>query len=137
MDVGAGTGAVGIEAISRGAAHVTFVEQDPRACRLIDANLRHCGVTGGYTMVRAAFDGPSVETVRQAFDIIFLDPPYDEPALDAWVAAAVARLAPAGRVVLEHAARREAPEPGGQPPYRRLRSGDSALAFYDAERRAE
>ena len=52
----AGTGAVGIEALSRGAAHVTFVEQDPRACRLIDANLRHCGVTGGYTMVRAAFE---------------------------------------------------------------------------------
>jgi 16S rRNA (guanine(966)-N(2))-methyltransferase RsmD len=130
MDAGAGTGAVGIEALSRGAAHVTFVERDPRACRLIEANLRTCGVTDGYTMVRTAFGGAVPRAGRREFDIIFLDPPYEEPALDAWVTSAIERLAPGGLVVLEHAARRDAPEPGGRPPDRRLRSGDSALAFY-------
>ena len=44
IDGFAGTGAVGIEALSRGAAHVTFVETDPRAVRLIKANLRHCAL---------------------------------------------------------------------------------------------
>ena len=130
MDACAGTGAVGIEALSRGAAHVTFVEQDPRACRLIEANLRHCGVTDGYTMVRTAFGGTVERSGARTFDIIFLDPPYEEPALDAWVTAAIERLSPGGLVVLEHAARRDAPEPGGRLPSRRLRSGDSALAFY-------
>jgi 16S rRNA (guanine966-N2)-methyltransferase len=73
LDGFAGTGAVGIEALSRGAAHVTFVEQDPRAVDLIGENLTRCGVTGGYTILRA-----DVATARTpaVFDLIFLDPPY-------------------------------------------------------------
>ena len=57
LDGYAGTGAVGIEALSRGAAHVTFVERDPRAVALIEANLRHCGVTDRYAIIRASFAG--------------------------------------------------------------------------------
>src|SRR4030095_3256048 len=53
LDGYAGTGAVGIEALSRGAAHVTFVERDPRAIALIEANLAGCGATDGYTIRRA------------------------------------------------------------------------------------
>jgi len=132
MDACAGTGAVGIEALSRGAAHVTFVEQDPRACRLIAENLRRCGVTGGYTMVRAPFGRAIVEAGTTAMDVIFLDPPYEEAEIEAWVAAALDRLAPGGVVVLEHASRRAAPAPAGRQPSRWLRAGDSALAFYTA-----
>ncbi|HMF61237.1 MAG TPA: 16S rRNA (guanine(966)-N(2))-methyltransferase RsmD, partial [Vicinamibacterales bacterium] len=75
MDGYAGTGAVGIEALSRGAAHVSFVERDPRAARLIATNLERCGVVDRYAIIRAAFagiEGP----LGEGFDIVFLDPPY-------------------------------------------------------------
>ena len=74
LDVYAGTGAVGIEALSRGAAHVTFVEQDARAARLIDTNLARCGVTERYAIIRAGFAGSAGErhlsrpTVRPSRD---------------------------------------------------------------------
>src|SRR4030088_2244688 len=54
LDGYAGTGAVGIEALSRGAARVTFVERDRRAQALIAENLAHCGVTDGYAIIRAS-----------------------------------------------------------------------------------
>src|SRR4051812_48831390 len=57
LDGYAGTGAVGIEALSRGAAHVTFVERDPRAVALIEANLRRCGISDRYAIIRAGFAG--------------------------------------------------------------------------------
>src|SRR5919201_5385272 len=56
LDGYAGTGAVGIEAISRGASHVTFVERDPRAQALVAENLAHCGVGDGYVIIRASID---------------------------------------------------------------------------------
>lgn len=129
LDGYAGTGAVGIEALSRGAAHVTFIDRDRRACALIAANLRLCGVTGGYTIARADFasaagaPGPSI-------DLMVLDPPYDTIDLGAVVAAGKRQLAETGLLVLELAARREAPESGGLTCVRTLRSGDSALVFY-------
>jgi 16S rRNA (guanine966-N2)-methyltransferase len=129
LDAYAGTGAVGIEALSRGAAAVTFVEQDRRALALIGANLERCGVSGGYTIER----GPAEEVLGRlepVFDVVFLDPPYDEPALDAVASLGVGVLAAGGICVLEHASRRAAPEVGGTAPVRRLVSGDSALAFY-------
>src|SRR6478735_3160550 len=76
LDGFAGTGAVGIEALSRGAAHVTFVERDPRAVALIEANLAACGIGADYNIHRgdvlAALRSPGA-----AFDLILLDPPYD------------------------------------------------------------
>jgi 16S rRNA (guanine966-N2)-methyltransferase len=130
LDGFAGTGAVGLEALSRGAAHVTFVERDPRACSLIGDNLRRCGVMEGYTIVRSAFPGP-VARAGGPFDLIVVDPPYDEPDLAAIVSAGAQRLTETGVLVLEHAARREQPEAaGGVSRLRVLTSGDSALAFY-------
>src|SRR4030095_8990356 len=73
LDGYAGTGAVGIEALSRGAAAVTFVDRDRRARDLIAENLALCGVTSGCAIIRASFDR------RDSFDFILLDPPYDEP----------------------------------------------------------
>src|SRR5499427_2401095 len=78
VDGFAGTGAVGIEALSRGAAHVTFIENDKRAVALIERNLKACGVSGGYTIccaeVAAALDALPADN---AFHLILLDPPYD------------------------------------------------------------
>jgi 16S rRNA (guanine966-N2)-methyltransferase len=132
LDGFAGTGAVGIEAFSRGAAQVTFVEQDRRAVALIEENLRGCGVEGGYTIHRgdAATVLPGLGS--NAFDLILLDPPYDITSMTPVLDASSQALAPGGLVVLEHATRRE-PEPATWlEPVRRVKSGDSTLTFFTA-----
>jgi 16S rRNA (guanine966-N2)-methyltransferase len=134
LDGYAGTGAIGIEAISRGARHVTFVESDPRAQALIRTNLAACGIETGYTMVRSTADRAwpalAADAAFAPFDLILLDPPYDRPPGE--TLAGVDRLiAPEGWVVLEHARRSAAPERAGRLARARvLRSGDSALAIY-------
>ena len=109
LDLYAGTGAIGIEALSRGAAHVTFVDTDPRALKLIEENLRHCGVPDRYVIIRTPQSLPA-----GSFDLAVLDPPYDEPDLTAAIAAAEPLIAPGGLLVLEHARRRPAPEQVGR-----------------------
>src|SRR6185312_6411009 len=121
LDGFAGTGAVGIEALSRGAAHVTFIEKNRQAC----------GVEGGYTIrcadVVAALNGlPAAD----AFDLILLDPPYDIENATAALEAAARRLAGGGLVVLERATRREPGEPASVRRVRDVKSGDSTLTFY-------
>jgi len=129
----AGTGAVGIEALSRGAAQVTFADSDRRAAALIAANLQRCGVSEGYTIERA--DAVSaLGRGRTPLDVVFLDPPYDEGALEPLVVAAMARLDADGLLVLEHASRRAPPPCEVAVLTRVLKSGDSALAFYSALR---
>jgi 16S rRNA (guanine(966)-N(2))-methyltransferase RsmD len=131
LDGYAGTGAVGIEALSRGAAHVTFVEHDPRAVALIEANLRHCGVADRYAIIRAGFAGTTPAAGGGAFDVIFLDPPYGADDLPAALAAAEPLVGEATLLVIEHARRDPAPEQAGRLlRSRELTSGDSALAFY-------
>src|SRR5439155_3026364 len=77
LDGYAGTGAIGIEAISRGASHVTFVERDRRAQALIAANLDHCGIVNGYVIIRASADRAFADlanaSVFDPFDIVALD----------------------------------------------------------------
>jgi 16S rRNA (guanine966-N2)-methyltransferase len=141
LDLFAGTGALGIEAHSRGAAAVLFVEHDRRAQALIAENLRHCGipeasavsgVLQGCAIIRATAVR-AIETLRAhvtPFDIVLLDPPYDqapETALDGVDAVVAAR----GVAVLEHATRTPAPDRAGRlMKYRDLPSGDSTLSFY-------
>ena len=131
LDGFAGTGAVGIEALSRGAAHVTFIEKNRRAAALIEANLKACGVEGGYTIrcadVVAALNGlPAAD----AFDLILLDPPYDIENATAALDAAAGRVARDGLVVLERATRREPAEPAALRRVRDVKSGDSTLTLY-------
>ena len=131
LDGFAGTGAVGIEALSRGAAHVTFIEKNRRAAALIEANLKACGVEEGYTIrcadVVAALNGlPAAD----AFDLILLDPPYDIENANAALDAAAGRLAPGGLVVLERATRREPAESVALCRVRDVKSGDSTLTFF-------
>jgi 16S rRNA (guanine966-N2)-methyltransferase len=130
LDAYAGTGAVGIEAISRGAAHVTFVERDARAIDLMVRNLERCGVLRAYAIIRADLGGGAPGPLAAAYDVVFLDPPYDANPGEA-VAAVEAALAPDGLLILEHARRRTAPESTARlDRYRAVNSGDSALAFY-------
>jgi 16S rRNA (guanine966-N2)-methyltransferase len=132
LDGFAGTGAVGLEAMSRGARHVTFVERDRRAAALIATNLARCRVQEGYTIEC----GDVASVLRRAppgaaFDVILLDPPYDaDPDMvTRALAASVDRLAPDGLLVLERATRQA---PAIPPPLERVRdvvSGDSTLTF--------
>ena len=133
LDGYAGTGAVGIEALSRGAREVVFVEQDARARRLIEANLRACGVTAGcYAVVGRSFQAAASVALTGTFDLVFLDPPYDSADAPASLVLAGRRIAEAGLVVLEHAARSDAPVAvPGLVRVRRLAAGDSALSFYE------
>jgi len=130
LDGYAGTGAIGIEAWSRGAAHVTFVERDRRAQALIAGNLALCGVTDGCAIIRADIDRAAADLPPASFDLVLLDPPYDRDAASA--IAPVARLLAAnGTLVLEHARRRPAPATVGElTRTREVLSGDSALALY-------
>ncbi len=131
LDFYAGTGAIGIEALSRGASHVTFVDVDVRALKLIDENLRHCGIKDRYVIIRTPQSLPA-----RSFELAVLDPPYDEPDLTAAIAAAEPLIALGGLLVLEHARRRPVPDEVGRlRKTRELISGDSALAFYDASKR--
>ncbi|MBI2188077.1 MAG: 16S rRNA (guanine(966)-N(2))-methyltransferase RsmD [Acidobacteria bacterium] len=132
LDGFAGTGAIGIEALSRGARHVTFVERDRRAAALIAANLARCGIEEGYTIEC----GDVAPVLRRApadagFDLILLDPPYDaDPVLvTRALAAAADRLAPDGVLVLEHATRRAPAIPPAFERVRAVASGDSTLTF--------
>ena len=131
LDAYAGTGAIGIEALSRGASHVTFLDCDPRSLKLIADNLQRCGVSDRYVIIRARLGDKLQPLPTGLFDLAVLDPPYDEPDLTAAIAPVEDLIAPGGWLVLEHAKRRASPESvGNLVRTRALVSGDSALAFY-------
>jgi len=131
LDGFAGTGAVGIEALSRGAAHVTFVEHDPRALALIRGNLERCGISDRYAIIPARFAGTAQPPSGGSFDIIFLDPPYGARELLQAIEAACPLVEQQTLLVVEHARRDAPPESLGTLVRTRvLTSGDSALAFY-------
>ncbi len=138
LDGFAGTGAIGIEALSRGAAHVTFVEHDGRAARLIARNLERAGLGGErHVIIRADLASAVSRLAAHPFDIIVLDPPYGAPQLAAALAAIEPLVGEATRLVLEHARRDAAPpRHGALERTRELLSGDSSLAFYRAQRRS-
>ncbi len=139
LDLCAGSGAAGIEALSRGAARAILVERDAVACRAIEENLRRTHLAGPAARVaRADADeylargGP---TADGPFDIVLLDPPYAEAGLRerllSVLGTAGAPLAPGARVVTTHA-RRDAPPAtvGLLRSERACRFGETALVFY-------
>jgi 16S rRNA (guanine(966)-N(2))-methyltransferase RsmD len=131
LDGYAGTGAVGLEAISRGAAHVTFVESDARAVRLIERNLQRCAVADRYAIIRARFTDAALRLPPGTFDLVLLDPPYGREEMRSALDAAAPLVSPEGVLVLEHARRDEAPaRTAGVRKTRDIFSGDSALTLY-------
>lgn len=149
LDGFAGTGANGIEALSRGASHVTFVENDPRAVKLIEANLAALGLHsperrsspsraasgGDRAIIRAGFAEAARRLAATAFDLVLLDPPYAMTApgtIEGTLEAAAPLVAPGGRLVIEHAARHALPAAcDGMARRRTVTAGDSALSFYE------
>lgn len=77
-DVFAGSGAMGLEALSRGAAHVTFVEKDPQVIRILQENMDHLGAGESCAILRGDATQLVLKSTPQPADIIILDPPYDK-----------------------------------------------------------
>jgi 16S rRNA (guanine966-N2)-methyltransferase len=159
LDLFAGSGAVGIEALSRGARHAIFVESHPAGAALLQRNLRSLDiaihensvfgskVSGGNTHRSKAFAGTSEILIRDALaaierladrgtraDLVFADPPYDDSdaydsVLDLLGDADV--LSRSALVVLEHHHKRQLPAFAGQLERTRVvKQGDATLSFY-------
>ena len=107
-----------------------FVDRDPRAVALIRRNAEACGLADRCTVRRAALPADFRRLAPGAFDLMLLDPPYGAPDMGPMLAAAAALLDPDGRLVMEHARRREPPVPPVLEALRAVRAGDSALRFY-------
>lgn len=132
LEIFAGTGAIGLESLSRGASSVVFVERDRRAAALIAENAARCGVDDRCVIIRDTAERAVQKHIEgEPFDLIILDPPYDARALSSLLANAATHLAPAGLLVLEHARRAAIPDAAGLRAVRTVRSGDSALTFFE------
>jgi len=131
LDLFAGTGAIALEALSRGAAGATCIEQDRRAVQLIEENRALCGEERRCGVIRDSVERALARAVPGGpFDVIVLDPPYDYPALGTAVSAAATQRRPGAVLVLEHSSRVTPPAPDGLTVTRTVKSGDSALSFY-------
>ena len=133
LDGCAGTGAIGLEAISRGASNVTFVESDRRAIALIEKNIRQCGAENSSTIVRGGLPESLARSAEHAcFDLCVLDPPYefDNAAISAILTGVKGYLEEDGLIVLERSRRAAVVEVAGLLSRRRVTSGDSVLYFY-------
>ena len=139
LDLYAGSGAVGIEALSRGASQVCFVERAPAAQSVLRANLARLKIIAGFQIhkvsVGAFLRRPQLNET-QNFDLVFLDPPYDAAqeyaaTLGLLGSAAAGLLAPSAFVIAEHR-RKERLETryGSLERMRLLEQGDAALNFF-------
>jgi 16S rRNA (guanine966-N2)-methyltransferase len=139
LDLYAGTGALGIEALSRGAAHATFVENARTALQSLRRNIHTLELREVTTVLPIAVE----RTLRtppwqDAFDLIFLDPPYvvirggrfTEVLAKAIDRGLTNALRPGGRVVLEHTSEEDAPAVSGITLEETRVYGDTALSFY-------
>jgi 16S rRNA (guanine966-N2)-methyltransferase len=110
LDLFAGSGALGIEAMSRGAGRATFVEARPDALRVLRRNLESLGLTAA-TVVRRADASSAGAFSGGPFDVVFADPPYSDGLAAQIVRGAEGALAPGAILALEHAATEAPPEP--------------------------
>jgi 16S rRNA (guanine966-N2)-methyltransferase len=141
LDLFAGTGAVGIEALSRGARMVYFVESSPRAAELVRQNLEKLGVETGFQVLQqdavralSGLEKPGLGKQGVAADFVFLDPPYRLSAAYEATLGALSKssLVKAESVVIAEHEKRFDPgeEVGTLRRYRKLEQGDAALSFY-------
>jgi 16S rRNA (guanine966-N2)-methyltransferase len=140
LDLFAGTGALGIEALSRGAARAVFAEPDHAAHAVLAANLRSLGLRREEAVVRRSDAARAIRTARgrgETYDLVFIDPPYGQararaPALGASLPPL---LAPGARVVVE--SDRRAPLELDLPVIRSRRYGDTIVTIHSDNEPAE
>ena len=132
LDLYSGTGALGIEALSRGAGHCDFVEADPKTCEVIRENLARAGMLDRARVFPVPVSR-SLGRLQASYDLVVADPPYEydraEKELTNLLGSGL--LAEAGTVVVEHSKRRQWPEElAGRPRLMSRRYGDTALTIY-------
>ena len=128
VDAYAGTGALGIEALSRGAARATFADTDRAARAVVEANLRTTGLDDRAVVLGA--DGVRAISDGGPWDLVLLDPPYAFARWDELLTAAAARLAEGGVIVIE--SDREVALPASLGFVRSKRYGSTVVAFASA-----
>ncbi len=136
LDLYAGTGALAIEALSRGAAHATLVESSREALAALRANVEALGLRAVTSIVVGSVEATRSRVAREGpFDLVLADPPWalvDEggPSEALSALARAGALSPDAVVVLEHDARSAPPQPRALEPIDRRRYGDTALTLY-------
>ena len=139
LDLCAGSGAVGIEALSRGASHVTFVDRSRKMCGLVKANLALCQISEeeyhGVQAEAAEFLTRSLKRKTTPWDIVFFDPPYAInylQVLDQFGQQSSSLLTENGLLIVEHHHKNELKDESGSIIRSRiLKQGDSTLSFYE------
>ncbi len=139
LDVFGGTGAIGIEALSRGSREAVFIESAAAGYRLIRKNLELCGIEEGYRILQQDVFTALRFLARQGFkaNIVFFDPPYNwKPYRDLLdLTFRKELLSPSSRVIIEHHRKAILPESGdGYRRSRLVRQGDHCLSFYEEVR---
>ncbi|HSF24045.1 MAG TPA: 16S rRNA (guanine(966)-N(2))-methyltransferase RsmD [Blastocatellia bacterium] len=138
LDVFAGSGAIGIEALSRGASEVTFIENAPRARSAIKANLQTLGIAERVRLISRDAT-PALKQLADAseqFDIVFFDPPYASELYEDFMGRLPASglITPDSIVIVEHRAKHLlAPAYSNLKLTRQVKQGESALSFYELE----
>ena len=102
LDLYAGTGALGLEAVSRGGRHATFIESNPHVLRFCRDNVESLGVANRSTIFQMDASVFLSRAATDSFELILADPPYRMDGLDALVSSALRVLAPHGFLVIEH-----------------------------------
>jgi 16S rRNA (guanine(966)-N(2))-methyltransferase RsmD len=136
LDLCAGTGAIGIEALSRGVAFVTFVDKSRRSCALIEENLDMLGVPEDRTeIVNLQAETFSSRLHDRRWDIAFYDPPYDAnyaPVIFDFGENTHTLLSDDGILVVEHHTKKAIPDASGSlRRWRVLKQGETSLSFYE------
>ena len=136
LDLCAGCGTVGIEAISRGAIIATFVERSARMCTFIKNNLKSCGIKEGHGEVCEMEVAPFLKKMwkrRRFWDLVYFDPPYNENYDEALkYLSRGATVTPGGVLIIEHHSEMFFPEKiGVLKRFRVVVQGETTLSFYE------
>lgn len=134
LDLYAGTGALGLEALSRGATSVVFVERSKEALAALGANVASLGVGARARVLASSVERAATRLSGERFDLVFVDPPYADVASGAAVTLlrehVVPLIADGGALVLEHSSRDESPTLNGLAREDARTYGDTTLSFY-------
>jgi 16S rRNA (guanine966-N2)-methyltransferase len=138
LDLCAGSGAVGIEALSRGASHATFVDRSAKMCSFIESNLERCEIPKALTEVTQVdvidFLRRAMTSEKIPWDVVFFDPPYanDYQPLISLVGASAVLKHRSGVLVVEHHCDKRLRESVGRlRRWRIIKQGQSCLSFYE------
>lgn len=134
LDLCAGSGAVGIEALSRGVGFAKFVDKSRKSCGLIETNLDLLGVPEDQTEVALSDAFEFLKKTDKVFDLVFYDPPYESdyfPVMELFGGTESKLLTDSGTLIAEHHSRTVLPDAVGElRRWRIVKQGDSSLSFY-------